>query len=137
MEINNNYKEYIYGFGEKQNENQAVSKQQNNDLDKDAFLKLLTTELSNQDPLDPMDDREFIAQLAQFSSLEQATNINKTLETQSVHMIEALDNMNLNQIEANVAILEELTAIKKAMEAYGEEAMETDQPDIEVDSGKE
>lgn len=54
----------------------AVSKE----LDKDAFLKLLITELSNQDPMNPMDDREFIAQMAQFSTLEQMTNMTKAME---------------------------------------------------------
>lgn len=44
-------------------------------LDKDAFLQLLVAQLQNQDPLNPMDDKEFIAQLAQFSSLEQMSNI--------------------------------------------------------------
>lgn len=44
-------------------------------LDKDAFLRLLVTQLEHQDPLNPMDDKEFIAQLAQFSSLEQMNNI--------------------------------------------------------------
>ena len=57
----------------------AVSKE----LDKDAFLKLLITELANQDPLNPMDDREFIAQMAQFSALEQMTNMTKALESLS------------------------------------------------------
>lgn len=50
-------------------------------MDQDAFLKLLVTQLSNQDPLKPMEDKEFIAQLAQFSSLEQMQNINKNLQT--------------------------------------------------------
>ena len=40
-------------------------------LDRDAFLKMLITELQNQDPMAPMEDKDFIAQLAQFSTLEQ------------------------------------------------------------------
>jgi flagellar basal-body rod modification protein FlgD len=44
-------------------------------LGKDEFLQLLITKLQNQDPLQPMNDEDFIAQLAQFSSLEQMNNI--------------------------------------------------------------
>lgn len=49
-------------------------------LGKDDFLKLLVSQLQNQDPLNPSDATEFTAQLAQFSSLEQLSNINKALE---------------------------------------------------------
>ena len=48
-------------------------------LDKDAFLRLLLTELKYQDPLNPTDDKAFIAQMAQFSSLEQMQNMSKAL----------------------------------------------------------
>jgi len=51
-----------------------------NVLDKDAFMKLLVAKLSNQDPLNPMADEEFVAQLAQFSSLEQLQNMNDNLQ---------------------------------------------------------
>ncbi|MHC8328315.1 flagellar hook assembly protein FlgD [Pseudomonas sp. LB1P83] len=48
-------------------------------LGKDAFLQLLVTQLKNQNPLEPQDNGEFVAQLAQFSSLEGITTLNETV----------------------------------------------------------
>jgi flagellar basal-body rod modification protein FlgD len=53
----------------------------NKGLDKNAFLKLLVAQMKNQDPLKPMDNTEFVAQLAQFSNLEQVMGINTRLDT--------------------------------------------------------
>jgi flagellar basal-body rod modification protein FlgD len=49
-------------------------------LGEDAFLRLLTTQLQHQDPTNPVKNEDFVAQLAQFSSLEQLTALNGTLE---------------------------------------------------------
>jgi flagellar basal-body rod modification protein FlgD len=63
-----------------------------NTLDKDSFLKLLTTQLQKQDPLSPMDSNAFVAQLAQFSSVEALENMGKKLDTL------ALGQANANQM---------------------------------------
>jgi flagellar hook assembly protein FlgD len=60
----------------------------NQDLDREAFLNLLVTQLQFQDPLSPMEDTDFIAQLAQFSSLEQMQSMNmNTTRSQAFSMI--------------------------------------------------
>ena len=50
-------------------------------LGKDAFLQLLVTQMQNQNPLDPQDNGEFVAQLAQFSSLESMQSLNASVST--------------------------------------------------------
>ena len=58
---------------------QNKPKEPQNALGQDAFLRILVTQMKNQNPLEPQKDTEFIGQMAQFSSLEQLTNLNKTM----------------------------------------------------------
>ena len=68
----------------------TTKKNGNDALGKDAFLNLLVTQLQHQDPTQPMADGEFLAQLAQFSSLEQLQQMNQSL-TQIAQFYSALN----------------------------------------------
>ena len=68
------------------------------ELDKHAFLELLMTQLRYQDPMNPSDNGEFLAQMAQFTSLEQVQNINAGLEklisSQTQHQVSLLERID-------------------------------------------
>jgi len=59
----------------------AATKTTEDALGRDTFLKLLVTQLAHQNPLEPQADGEFLAQLAQFSSLEQLQEMRKDIAT--------------------------------------------------------
>jgi flagellar basal-body rod modification protein FlgD len=67
------------------------------------FLKILTTQLNNQDPLKPVDNQEFVAQIAQFATLEQSRQLNEKIDsmlsvqsaTQSIGMLGKTVDVNL------------------------------------------
>ena len=69
----------------------------NSELGEEAFLTLLVTQLQYQDPLDPQKNEEFVAQLAQFSSLEQLTTANGSLESLYVAMA-SMNNASMTQL---------------------------------------
>lgn len=79
-----------------------------NGLGKDDFLSLLITQLQNQDPTSPMEDREFIAQMAQFSTLEQMTNMSNSF-TEVSHLINSSRALGL--IGKQVEILQGSSSI--------------------------
>ena len=71
-------------------------------LGKDDFMKLLLAQLKNQDPLKPLDGTDFAAQLAQFSSLEQLSNMNTELKNLSVNQMTMNYAQSVNLIGKNV-----------------------------------
>lgn len=72
-------------------------------LGKDDFLRLLVTQLQHQDPMNPMDDKDFMGQMAQFSALEQTTNT-----ATAVQQLEAS-----SQVSQSIALIgHELTYLK-------------------------
>jgi len=79
-------------------------------LGKEDFLQLLVLQLRTQDPLEPLKDRDFIAQLAQFNSLEQLINLNETMHSLSV----------LQALSSSTSLLgKEVVALKEDGEIEG------------------
>ncbi len=74
-----------------------VNRDQKKELGKNEFLELLVAQLNNQNPLDPQDNGEFVAQLAQFSSLEGIEKLNDSMSDiiASVHSSQALQASSL------------------------------------------
>ncbi len=72
-----------------------------NGMGRDEFLKLLVAQMKHQDPLNPMDGKDMVAQLAQFSSVEQLIALNKSAESQQAAQAEMADMLEQLQITQN------------------------------------
>ena len=88
-----------------------------NQLGKDAFLKLLVAQLKNQDPQNPADSSQMAAQLAQFSSVEQLTNISKTLDSQSTSQATLIEQVAAGAASGNIGRV--ITASSELMQLDG------------------
>jgi flagellar basal-body rod modification protein FlgD len=88
-----------------------------NQLGKDAFLKLLVAQLKNQDPQNPADSSQMAAQLAQFSSVEQLTNISKTLDAQSTSQATLIEQVAAGAASGNIGRV--ITASSDLMQLDG------------------
>ena len=93
---------------------QATIASGSSELGKDTFLRLLTTQLQNQDPLNPMANEDFIAQLAQFSSLEQLQGVNTQLEGL------AMINTSMNNASMVNLLGQEVVAVSDSFHYGGE-----------------
>jgi len=91
-------------------------KRTKNDLDKDDFLRLLVSEMQYQDPMNPMDSKDFMAEMAQFSALEQMRNVG--LQTSKLLTMALLGR----QVEAEGHDGQSITGTVKAL-SFGTEAI--------------
>ena len=71
-------------------------------LGKDDFIKLLVAQMQNQDPMNPTDNTQSIAQMAQFSSLEQMTNISTSMDSLNKSMTNFMQQSALTQGSAMI-----------------------------------
>lgn len=74
----------------------------NNNIDQQQFLNLLITQLKNQDPLSPMDNYQFVSQMAQFSTLEQQIKANSNLELLQVAQLSQTNAQAANLVGKEV-----------------------------------
>jgi len=85
-----------------------------NDLGKEEFLKLLVAQLQNQDPLNPMEGQEFASQLAQFSSVEQLSSIDRNISDGI--RTDLILSQSINNTLATTLIGKEVTAVGNKVE---------------------
>ncbi|MCD6186023.1 MAG: flagellar hook assembly protein FlgD [Deltaproteobacteria bacterium] len=88
---------------------------ESNEMDKDAFLELLVTQLQYQDPLNPMDSTAFTAQLAEFSSLEQLNNVNENLEYSQLYQSSINNSQAVSFIGKDIRAIGDTISVNNGM----------------------
>lgn len=112
---------------------ETSSKTSGSNLGKDAFLNLLVTQMQYQDPLNPTSDKDFLAQMAQFSSLEQMQNLNKSSSMAQAYSL-------IGKV-VTATVINETTMESKAVEGFvdsvslknGKTYVQINGSDIELD----
>lgn len=103
------------------------------DLGKNDFLNLLVTQFRYQDPLDPMDDKEFIAQMAQFTSLEQMQNMNSVLSNSQAFSLIG-KNVTANVTDPNTFEIKTVSGIVSTVKmSNGKTYLIIDNQQVEAD----
>lgn len=104
----------------------------NNNMDKDAFLNLLVTQLKYQNPLEPTANEDFLAQMAQFSALEQMQNLNKSSNVAQANQLigKAVSGIVKNEISG---VSKEITGIVSSVSIKnGEVFLKVGEHDMEL-----
>lgn len=105
-------------------------------LGKDAFMKILVTQLKNQDPLEPLQDREFISQMTQFSNLEQITNLGKSMNSFMEFQLNGAISKHSQLIGQKAYWEQEVDGVKSSGEGVVQAvSMKNGEAFIELDSG--
>jgi len=89
------------GSGSNSNALSQVVSSQNSFISQNTFLTLLLTQLKNQDPTNPQDSSQFVSQLASFSSLEQITQLNKTISSVLENSVTGLIGQTVTVMDQN------------------------------------
>ena len=102
------------------------------DLGKDAFLKLLVTQLQHQDPLNPMESVEFTGQLAQFSSLEQLTSLNESFSGISSALMAQNNYQAINLVGKDIKALGDTLSIVDGSSTKGIYSLEDTAASVKI-----
>jgi len=110
--------------------NAQAQKKPSGEMGKDDFLKLLVGQLRHQDPMNPMEDKDFMGQMAQFSQLEQMTNVASTLRNERAFSLigreVSYNNKETGELKSGTVEKVSIEAGKTTLTIAGVSGIETD-----------